>query len=74
MQEKTSQTNSPVYSGERTCVHLVKRPMFFYPPEVRSMKYCGLEVFWKKYIMLGTSRNKTARKMALKSLKNAINF
>ena len=31
----------------------------YYPPEVRGMKYCGLEVFGKEYFMIGTSGNKT---------------
>ena len=44
----------------------------YYTPEVSSMKYCGLEVFRKKYFVLGTSGNNTNRKTALKYLKPAI--
>ena len=43
----------------------------YYPPEVSSMKYCKLEVFWKEYFMLCTSGNKTDRKSPLKYLKIA---
>ena len=28
---------------------------FYYPPEVSSMKYCYLGVFWKKYFRLITN-------------------
>ena len=32
------------------------------------MKYCGLEVFWKEYFMLGTSGHEANSKKALVSL------
>ena len=50
---------------------------FYYPPEVRSMKYCRLKVFREEYFMLLSSKYaglEIKRKTAVIYLKHAFSF